>query len=120
MGELAFHLVTGIDPANSVDTIDLYDFVLPDGRTVDVKHTPHQNGTLVLGPKASRDKEKLADIYVLTKGSEHMVDIVGYRGGNTLFNSKKFHPGIGKEVSYLTQEELIPIEYLLASVAEWS
>ena len=113
LGELAFSLVTGIDFASRVDEIDFYDFVLPDGRTVDVKHTPHDNGTLVLGPKAERDIRRLADLYILTTGQEHIIDVIGYRGGRTLYNNYRYHPGIGCFKRYLKQSELIPVEDLL-------
>lgn len=96
-----------------IDEVDLYDFVLPDGRTVDVKASKHKHATLILGPKQSKDHSRLADLYVLAVGTGPIIDVVGYAKGETLWNNYTLHPKIKAKKRWLPQEELIPIEELV-------
>lgn len=105
--------MSGLDFNNKFDEIDEYDFELPDGRTVDVKFTSHDNGSLILGPKVQQDKDKLADLYVLAKGGEHLVCLVGYIEGEEIYNNYKVHPRIKKRLRFVEQEELKPITDLV-------
>lgn len=113
LGELAFSRLMGIRMATDIDQVDLYDFVLPDGRTVDVKHTKYRNGTLAIIPNKSMTRERLADLYVLTTGKEPVIDVVGYIEGEILWDNYSYHPKIKKMRRWLPQEGLKPIEELV-------
>lgn len=76
-GELAFAKLYNLKPTEvTVDADDGIDYVLDDGRTVDVKLSTYRNGFLIFD---SFDKFK-ADIAVLAYGSynEDFVEIAGW------------------------------------------
>ena len=76
-GELAFAKLYNLDPTDvTVYADDGIDYILPDGRTVDVKLSTYKNGDLIFD---SFDKFK-SDIAVLVYGSydESYVDIAGW------------------------------------------
>jgi hypothetical protein len=113
LGELAFSRLTGIPMATELLEVDEYDFILPDGQTVDVKHSKHRHATLMLGPKVEKDRTRLADIYVLTVGEPPDIDVVGYAEGDVLYENFKEHPRLGAYKRFMWQRELTPIEVLM-------
>jgi len=94
LGEVVYYVLTRHDTNNDVDRVDKYDFVLEDGRTVDVKHTKYKNGSLLIPPHVK--EEDMADIYVLVTGKTNPYTVVGYEEKENL-KVPKFHDKLKME-----------------------
>lgn len=65
-GEIVFGKMFNLYPDFQFEKLNDYDFILPDGRTVDVKTTHYPRGKLVATLKT---KKKAADLYALIIGN---------------------------------------------------
>ena len=110
-GELAFAKLYKMPPTNvTVDADDGIDYVMPDGRTVDVKLSTYRNGFLIFD---SFNKFK-SDIAVLVYGTynENFVEIAGWISKDDFIkkcSERDFGYGTRKIVG---KDSLLPMEEL--------
>lgn len=113
-GEVVFSLVTGLSPATPVDQKDFFDFILPNHRTVDIKFTKYDNGSLIIHTK---DTSRLSDLYVLVTGEPPMFTVRGYITGTDLWDlGLRHHPKLKTLVRYANQRELRDIAEILDEI----
>jgi hypothetical protein len=64
-----------------------HDFLSRQGKTVDIKTTPHGSGKLIVPMWKNEEEEKRSDIYVLVTGKIPTFKIRGWATADAVFNS---------------------------------
>lgn len=101
LGELAFCKINNIYPNTDVLTIDIWDAVLPNGATVDVKTTKYKSGRL-LAARWKKEKE-LPDYYALMIGTYPEYELIGYMACTELLTDEHLKD-LGRGLGYVAEQ----------------